>query len=99
MASVDSDLAQDLSRLLGTDESAAQSMRAQAEALKNQFGSLHLDPKQAEEFRKQAEAFRDAFKDQDFKIDQKQLDEMKKQMEGFNQQMQENRELFPPQFQ
>jgi serine protease Do len=82
VASVDPDLAQDLSHLLGADESAAQSMR-----------------EQAEEFRKQADAFRDAFKDQDFKIDQKQLDEMKKQMEEFNRRMQENRELFPPQFQ
>ena len=44
-----------------------------------------------EEFRKQAEEFRDAFKNQNFGFDQKQMDELKRQMREFQQ-------AFPPQF-
>ena len=94
MAFADPDVLRDLAGHQDIDESAAQSMRDQAEALKDQLGqwqddsgSYHFEvtPQQAEEFRKQAEQFRDAFKDQNFGIDQKQMDELKKQMEQFRQ--------------
>ena len=94
MAFADPDVLRDLAEHLDIDESAAQSMRDQAEALKDQLGqwqddsgSYHFEvtPQQAEEFRKQAEQFRDAFKDRNFGIDQKQMDELKKQMEQFRQ--------------
>jgi membrane-associated protease RseP (regulator of RpoE activity) len=39
---------------------------------------------QAEAFRRQAEEFRDAFKDRNFGIDPKQFDQMKQQMQEFN---------------
>ncbi|MGA8739634.1 MAG: PDZ domain-containing protein [Terracidiphilus sp.] len=92
MAFADPDVAQDLAGHLDIDESAAQSMRDQAEALKDQLGQwqddssnyhLEVTPQQAEEFRKQAEQFRDAFKGQDFGIDQKKLDQLHKQMQEF----------------
>ena len=92
MAFADPDVAQDLAGHLDIDESAAQSMRDQAEALKDQLGqwqddsgSYHFEvtPQQAEEFRKQAEQFRDAFKGKGFGIDQKQLDQLHKQMQEF----------------
>lgn len=97
MAFADPDVMRDLMEHLQIDESAAQSMRNQAEALKDQLGkdrlgqwkdgadSLYFEvtPQQAEEFRKQAEQFREAFKDQNFGIDQKQLDQLKQQMEQF----------------
>ncbi len=94
MAFADPDVLRDLAGHQDIDESAAQSMRDQAEALKDQLGqwqddsgSYHFEvtPQQAEEFRKQAEQFRDAFKDRNFGIDQKQMDELKKQMEQFRQ--------------
>ena len=55
------------------DQSAAEEMRKQAEALQRQMEQwkndpqvwhFEMSPEQAEEFRKQAEQFRDAFKDQ-----------------------------------
>jgi uncharacterized protein YukE len=93
MAFADPDVMRDLSEHLDIDESAAQSMRDQAEALQDQLkqwkddsGNLHfeLTPQQAEEFRKQAEQFRDAFKNKDFGFDQKQMDEMKQRMQEFS---------------
>jgi serine protease Do len=93
MAFADPDVMRDLAEHLDIDESAAQSMRDQAEALQDQLkqwkdesGNYHFEitPQQAEEFRKQAEQFRDAFKDQNFGFDQKQMDELKQQMEQFN---------------
>jgi serine protease Do len=73
---------------------AAEALRAQAEALRDQLknGGLEnfkIDPKQAEEFQKQAEKLRDSMKGmnldefknlQDFKVDSKQLDDLKRQM-------------------
>lgn len=47
--------------------------------------AFEFSPQQAEEFRKQAEQFRDAFKDRNFGIDQKQLDQMQEQMKEFHQ--------------
>ena len=94
MAFADSDLMQDLAEHLDIDESAAQSMRDQAEALQDQLkqwkdesGNYHFEitPQQAEEFRKQAEQFRDAFKGQNFGVDQEQMDQLKRQMEQFRQ--------------
>jgi serine protease Do len=66
--------------------SAAEQMRKQAEALRDQLkaGGLEqfkIDPQQAEELRKQAEKLRDSLKSFDFKMDQKQLDELKLQMD------------------
>ena len=93
MAFADPDVILDLQHNLAVDESAAQSMREQAEALKDQLGQLQGDsgnnlfeitPQQAEEFRKQAEQFSDAFKNQNFRFDQKQMDELKQQMQEFN---------------
>jgi serine protease Do len=93
MALADQDVFRDLDQGLQIDGSDAQSMRNQAEALKDQMkqwqdesGNLHFEitPEQAEEFRRQAEQFRDAFKDQHFGIDQQQLDELRRQMQQFN---------------
>ncbi len=72
MASLDSDLGQDLPRLLGMDESAAQSMREQAEEFR----------KQAETFR---DAFKDQdFKIDQKQLDEmkQQMDEFNRQMQG-----------------
>jgi hypothetical protein len=90
MAFLDPEMAQDLGKGFMIDESDVQSMREQAEALKDQLKDFagegwkfEITPEQLEEFRKQAEEFRDAFKDQDFRLDQKQLDQLKQQMEEF----------------
>jgi serine protease Do len=92
MAFADPDVMLDLQQNLAGDDSAAQSMRDQAEALKDQLGQwqdqsgnyhFEITPQQAEEFRKQAEQFRDAFKDRNFGVDQKQLDQWKQQMQEF----------------
>ena len=92
MAFLDPEMTQEMSKGFVINESDVESMREQAEALKDQlqkFGDeggiwkFEITPEQAEEFRKQAEEFRDAFKDQDFHVDQKQLDQMKRQMEEF----------------
>lgn len=88
----DPDVATDLLKGFSMDALAAQSMR-EAEALQNQLGDLQdrsgafafeFTPQQAEEFRKQAEQFRDAFKGQSFGFDQKQLDQLHQQMDEFN---------------
>jgi membrane-associated protease RseP (regulator of RpoE activity) len=74
------------------DQSPAEEIRKQAEALQKQIEQwkndpqiwhFEMSPEQAEEFRKQAEQFGDAFKDQNFGIDPKQMDELKKQMQEF----------------
>jgi serine protease Do len=92
MALADPAFAQDMARGFALNESDIQSMREQAEALKDQFRNFgdeggiwkfEINPEQAEQFRKQAEQFRDAFNDKDFHLDQKQLDQMKRQMEEF----------------
>jgi hypothetical protein len=92
MALADPAFAQELAKSFTLDESDLQSMRAQAEALKEQMKAFQneggiakfaISPEQVEEFQKQAEHFRDAFKGQDFHLDQKQLDQMKQQMEEF----------------
>jgi len=81
---------------LFADQSAADmdQLRDQAQVLKDQtekMPKIEVDPNIAEDPRKQAEQFKDAFKANafksdgleldNFKIDQKQLDELKKQME------------------
>jgi serine protease Do len=93
MAIADPEVAQDLAQHFVFDESAAESMRQQAEALKDQFQNFNVEsgftpfmigPEQAEEFRKQAEELRDQLKGQNFQnfnIDSKQLEEMKKQLD------------------
>jgi hypothetical protein len=79
----------DAARVFGwDDQAAAQALRDQAEALKDQLkaggmGNFAIGPQQAEKLRKQAEKLRDSFKAEDFKIDQKQLDEFKQQMQEF----------------
>jgi hypothetical protein len=81
MAEVNPEFAQ---QFAGEADAAAQAMRDQAEALKDQLGSKPLiTPEQSEELRRQAEKLRETLKSQGFQIDQKQLDEMKKQMEEF----------------
>ena len=92
MAMVDPGFAQDLAKGFALNESDIQSMREQAQALRDQMkefedeggiANFAISPEQLEEFRTQAEQFKDAFKGQDFHLDQKQLDEMKQQMEEF----------------
>lgn len=84
MAFADTSVMQDLAGRLAVDDSAVQSLRDQAEALQDQLklwkdesGSFHFEisPQQAEEFRRQAEQFRDAFKVQNFGVDPKQMEE------------------------
>jgi membrane-associated protease RseP (regulator of RpoE activity) len=98
MAALDPEFASQLTGELAGDSTAMQSMRDQAEALRDQFGSMQwsISPEQAEAFRKQMEEqagkLREEFKD--FKLDPKQMDELKKQMRqfqspAFNQQMRE----------
>lgn len=57
---------------------------ADSDALSELQQAMQFSPEQADEFRKQAEQFRDAFKDQQFGIDQQQLDQLKQQMQQFN---------------
>jgi len=85
MAMMDADAAQSLAEQFVIDESAVQSMREQAEALKDLAGEMHfqLSPEQTEQFQKQMEQFREEFDSQNFKIDEKQLEELKKQMEDW----------------
>jgi membrane-associated protease RseP (regulator of RpoE activity) len=92
MALADPAFEQDLARGLALNESDIQSMREQAEALRDQFETFKdeggilkfkMDPEQVEEFRKLTEQFKETFKDQNFHIDQKQIDQMKQQMEEF----------------
>ena len=66
-------------------EALAQDLRDQAQTLRQQIGTMHLEfsQQQVEELRKQAEKLRDSLKVENFKIDQKQIDQMKLQMEEF----------------
>jgi hypothetical protein len=89
MAFVDPDVMRDLMGHFNINESDLQSMREQAEALRDQLQQwsdadhFGISQEQAEQMRKQAEQFRDAFKDQHFGLDQKQMDELKGQMQQF----------------
>ena len=79
------------------DQSAAEEMRKQAEALQRQVEQwksepqvLHFEmsPEQAEQFRRQAEQLENALKDQDFSdqnfgIDPKQMDQLNKRIQEF----------------
>jgi len=86
---------QDAAGNLALDQSAAEEMRRQAEALQRQVEQwkndpqiwhFEISPEQAEAFRKQAEQFRDAFEGQQSGIDPKQMDELKKQMQEWQKQ-------------
>jgi membrane-associated protease RseP (regulator of RpoE activity) len=83
VAEIDPEFAQQL----GTEaQAAAQSLRAQAEALKGQNFAIEefkVDPKQMEQLKQQMEEFRKNFKVEEFKLDSKQMDEMKQQMDQF----------------
>jgi membrane-associated protease RseP (regulator of RpoE activity) len=86
VAELDPEFAQQFAQQLAwNDEAAAEALRNQAEALKEQLRSedFKIDPKQMEELKRQAEKFHDTLKSEDFKIDQKQMDELKQQMEDF----------------
>jgi C-terminal processing protease CtpA/Prc len=87
MAALDPDVAEDLAQQLVEDDSAIESMSNQAEALRDQLGSMHFEmsPEQAEQFRKQAEKLRESLNGKDFQFDQKRMDELKQQMEEFQQ--------------
>lgn len=54
---------------------------ADPDAISDSFG---ITPQQADEFRRQAEQFRDAFQDGNFGISQEQLDQLKRQMDQFS---------------
>lgn len=91
MAFADPDVMQQLMDHLQIDQSAIDSMRNQTDELRDQLqqwnksGSDYfgITPEQAEAFRKQAEQFSDAFKDQRFGLDQKQMGQLKQQMQQF----------------
>lgn len=92
MAFVDPEIMSDLMGYLGMSESDLQSMRNQAEALRDEMqqwtgtwgkGQFGITPEQAEQMRKQAEQFADAFRNQRFGLDPKQMDQMKQQMQQF----------------
>jgi serine protease Do len=91
MAALDPDVAAELAQQIVGDDSAVQSMRDQAEALRDPLGAdrFAISPEQAEQFRKLAEqaakGFPDQLKDQNFRIDPKQMDEFQQQMEQFRQ--------------
>jgi serine protease Do len=57
---------------------------ADSDALTEMQQALQISPEQLQEYRKDSEQFRDAFKDQRFGIDQQQLDQLKQQMQQFN---------------
>jgi serine protease Do len=92
MAALDSSLADRLAQEIAGDDWAAQSMRDQGEALRDQLSAGHfsISPEQVEQFRKQAQEaaqeFREQFKGQALQFDQKQVDELKRQMEQFQKQ-------------
>jgi len=48
--------------------------------------NLEMSPEQVEEFRKQADQLRDAFKDENFGVGSKQMDELNKQMQEWQKQ-------------
>jgi membrane-associated protease RseP (regulator of RpoE activity) len=82
VAELDPEFAQ---QLTWNDEAAAEALRNQAEALKEQLRSdgFKLDPKQMDQLKQQMEEFRKNFKPEDFKIDQRQVDQLRQQMEEF----------------
>jgi serine protease Do len=92
VAFADPDTMGDLAKYLEGDDSAALTMRDQADALQKQLkqwrdekgNSFGITPQQADEFRKQAEQFRDAFQDGSFGVSQEQLDQLKRQMDQFS---------------
>jgi hypothetical protein len=98
MAFADTDALRDLQEHLQASEPEAQAMHDQAKELQDQLkqwqdraGNFQfgITPEQAEAFRRQAERYADAFKDQNFgdqnfRIDQKQLDQLRKQMQEFD---------------
>jgi hypothetical protein len=92
MAFAEPDGMQGLMDHLQIDESAMASMRAQAESLRDQLqqsmGNNHFGftEEEADQLRKEAEQFRDAFKDGQFSFDQKQKDELSKEMQEFQKQ-------------
>ena len=97
MAFADSDVMNDLMGHLQINESDVQSMRNQAEALRDQLqqwkdeaGQDHfgISPEQAEQLRKQAEQFADALRNQQFGFDQKDMEQLKKQMQQFQKDFQ-----------
>ena len=90
MAFADPDALSDLQQALQMDEFATQgqALNDQMKQQQDQSGigiyRFGFTPEQAEEFRKQAEQFHDAFKDQQFGMDQQQLDQLKRQMQQLN---------------
>jgi membrane-associated protease RseP (regulator of RpoE activity) len=93
IAFADPDAMRDLMQHLQVDPSAVQSMRNQAEALKDQLGQwsdesgnfhFEITTQQEEEFRRQAEQFREAFKDKNFEVDQKQMEQLQQLGKSFN---------------
>jgi membrane-associated protease RseP (regulator of RpoE activity) len=87
MALVNPDMAQNFVLQFPVDESAVQSMREQAEALKEQLGALgqvgamNIDPKQMDQLKQQMEQFGQDFKPENFKFDENQFNQMKNQMQ------------------
>jgi hypothetical protein len=79
----------DLAQIFGGDKQAARVLQGQADAMKDElqvFVKPEIDPQQAEEMRKQAEAMHDQLKMDDFKVDPKQMDELKQQMDEWQKQ-------------
>jgi serine protease Do len=91
MAALDPEFAAALARQFAPDASAIQSMRDQAESLRDELGDsmqdFSLSPEQVEQFKKQleeqTEKLLQQFKEKEFKLDQKQMDELQKQMKQF----------------
>jgi serine protease Do len=87
MALVNPDMAQNFVLQFPVDESAVQSMREQAEALRDQLGALgqvgamNIDPKQMDQLKQQMEQFGQDFKPENFKFDENQFNQMKNQMQ------------------
>jgi membrane-associated protease RseP (regulator of RpoE activity) len=83
VAEIDPELAQELA---GDAEGAAEAMRDQAKALKDelQAGEMEhfaLSPEEVEALEKQAEKLRESLKPEEYKIDQQQLEQLKQQMD------------------
>jgi membrane-associated protease RseP (regulator of RpoE activity) len=95
VAEMDPEFASRMAQQLAGSESAIQSMRGQAEALRDQLGGMHfaLSPQQTEEIRKQAEKLRESFKAEDFNLDPKQMEELRQQMDQMKRQMEEMKAL------
>jgi serine protease Do len=84
MAALDPEIALQLAQQLAGDDSAMQSMRDQAESLRDQSNRMQfqISPERAEQFRKQLEEQAQRFRE-NFRLDQQQIDELKKQMDQF----------------